>query len=179
MSGWYSGVEGGHVLMHGSGICRFTAVVAISHAFRLRSGRFWLGCEPDKTAHVGDQVGEPELGRADDQAEPAFLSGERVLDRDPDPRPGGVGADDVRRHRSAARLRPLELRHQPAPGQERDVGRRPIGGVRPDRARGDRGPAASSSRPWCRRRLAHLLLRAASWVSIWPLLGSTTPSCAR
>jgi hypothetical protein len=62
--------------------------------------------------------------RADDQAEPALLGGKDMLDRDPDPRPGGVAATDVGRHRSAARLRPLELGHQSAPRQQRDIGRR-------------------------------------------------------
>jgi hypothetical protein len=66
----------------------------------------------------------------------ALLRGEDVLDGDPDPRPAGVAAEHVRRHRFAARLRPLELRHQPAPRQQCDVRRRAVGGIGPDRARG-------------------------------------------
>jgi hypothetical protein len=69
---------------------------------------------------LGDQVGEPEpsggagqASRADDQAKPALLGREHVLDRDP--RPVGVAAGEVRWHGLAARLRALELRHQPAP----------------------------------------------------------------
>jgi hypothetical protein len=43
----------------------------------------------------------------------ALLGGEQVLDRDSQSRPARVAADHVRRHRFAARLRSLELRHQP------------------------------------------------------------------
>ena len=73
-------------------------------ALWLISGGLRPQFEPGQPAHVGDQVGKAELGRrpgqadrADEQAEPAFLGGEDMLDRDPDPRPGGVAAGDVRR----------------------------------------------------------------------------------
>jgi hypothetical protein len=88
------------------------------------SGRFRPSFEPSEPAQVGDQVGEPQLGRgaseadrANDQAKPAFLGGEHVFDSHPDPCPRGVAARDMRRHRPSARLRPLELGHQSTPRQ--------------------------------------------------------------
>ena len=112
----------------GGGVCGSPgAGPGLDHARgRQSSGRRCSALEPDQAAHVGDQVGEPEPGRgpgeadrADDQTESALLSGEDVLDRDPDSRPAGVAADQVRRHRFAARLRPLELRRQPTARQQR------------------------------------------------------------
>ena len=58
-----------------------------------------------------------------------------MLDGDPDPRPSSVAAGDVRGQRLPARLGPLELGHQAAPRQQRDVGGRAIGRVGPDWAR--------------------------------------------
>jgi hypothetical protein len=53
------------------------------------------GFEADEPAHFGDQIGDAERGRgtgqtdrADDEAEPALLGGEDVLDGDPDSAPG-------------------------------------------------------------------------------------------
>jgi len=51
-----------------------------------------------------------------------LLAGEDTPDDRLGPAPGGVPA--MRRHGLAARLRPLELRHQPAPRQQCDVCRR-------------------------------------------------------
>ena len=78
-----------------------------------------------------------------------LLGGEDVLDRERTRPRRGVAAGDVRRHRLAARLRPLELGGQAAPDQQRDVGGRAIGGIGPDAARRVVG---SSSRRAGRRR---------------------------
>jgi hypothetical protein len=66
---------------------------------------------------------------------PSPLGGEDVLDGDPDPRSTGVTAGEVRRHRPATRLCPLELRRQPAARQQRQVRCRAVGSIGPYTAR--------------------------------------------
>jgi hypothetical protein len=101
------------------------------------------GCSsPIEPGQAGEVVGEvceadPDAGAhhadgAHDEPQPAFLGGEDVLDPRAHSGPGGVAADEVRRHRRAAGLFALELRRQPAAVEPGQVGRRAVGGVGPD-----------------------------------------------
>ena len=98
--------------------------------------------DPHQPAHIVGEIGERDLGRrtgeadgADDQVQAAFLGGEDMLDPGPHLRPRRVAAADRHRHRLAPRFGALELGDQPAPVEQRQVGSRAVGGVRPHPAR--------------------------------------------
>jgi hypothetical protein len=71
-----------------------------------------------------------------------------VLDRDPNPRPTGIAAGEVRRHGLAARLRSLELRHQAAPADDSDAYR-----------------SSRSNNPGCHARLHHNIWQRITFIS--------------
>jgi hypothetical protein len=73
------------------------------------SSRCGLAVEPGQAGKVIDEVGQADLGAgadqadgANDQAKPAFLDGEDVLDGRAHPSAGGVAAGDMGRHLAAA-----------------------------------------------------------------------------
>ena len=79
-------------------------------------GRHSQPVEPGEALQIVGEAGEAELGRvaghadrADDEAQALLLAGEHVLDRGPDLAAAGVAAPDVRSHRLAARLRPMQV----------------------------------------------------------------------
>ena len=102
-----------------------------------------LSVEPHQSAEVVSEIGQPDadLGAdhtdsAHNEAEPAFLGGENMLDARAHPGAGGIAAGAMCRHWSASRLFPLELRLQPTAVEQRQIGRRAVGGVGPHLAGG-------------------------------------------
>ena len=110
---------------------------------RLRRGSGQGGSrEPDHSAHVVGEVGEPDLhlgpGEADgsdDHAHGPLLPGEDMLDAGADLGLRGVGARGAPRHRLALRLLAMDPAREAGLRETRLVLRGPIGGIRPDPAR--------------------------------------------
>src|SRR5215471_5723241 len=82
----------------------------------VRSGRCSLSGKPCQAGEVVGQIGERDFGGCprladgpDDEVQSPLLGGKDMLDPGPHPRPCGVAAADMGRHRLAARLSALEL----------------------------------------------------------------------
>ncbi len=129
--------------------------------------------DPHQPAHIVGEIGQRDLGcgageadGADDQVQAPLLGGKDVLDPGPHLRPRRVAAADVRRHRLAPRFGALELGDQPAAVEQRQVGSRAVGGVRPPPlARLSRSSRASSWPP--------------SWAAAWVTVDLRMKPCVR